>query len=52
MRGVASILAQTQAADPDRFAAVESVIADVKRRGRSDNSLLVVSIHYETLIAR
>ena len=29
MRGVASILAQTQAADPDRCAAVESMIADV-----------------------
>jgi hypothetical protein len=29
MRGVASILAQTQTADPDRFTAVESMIADV-----------------------
>jgi hypothetical protein len=52
MRGVASILAQTRAAEPDRFAAVESVIADVKRRGRSDDGLLVISIDYETLIAR
>ncbi|MDB5604375.1 MAG: hypothetical protein JWP25_1275 [Bradyrhizobium sp.] len=51
MRGVASILAQTQAADPDRFAAVESMMADVKRRGRSDNGLLAVPIHYEMLIA-
>jgi hypothetical protein len=52
MRGVASILAQTQAADPDQFAAIESMIADVKRCGRSDNSLLVVPIRYETLIAK
>jgi hypothetical protein len=29
MRGVASILAQMQAADPDRFAAIESMMADV-----------------------
>jgi hypothetical protein len=52
MRGVASILAQTQAADPDQFAAVESMIADVKRCGRSDNGLLVVPIRYELPIAR
>ena len=52
MRGLASILAQTQAADPDQFAAVESMIADVKRCGRSDNGLLVVSIRHELLIAR
>ena len=29
MRGVASILAQMQAADSDRFAAIESMMADV-----------------------
>jgi hypothetical protein len=29
MRGVASILAQMQAADPDRSAAIESMMADV-----------------------
>ena len=52
MRGVASILAQTQMADPNRFVAVESMIADVKRCGRSDNGLLVVPIRYELLIAR
>ncbi len=51
MRGVASILAQTQAADPDRCAAVEGMIADVKRCGRSDNGLLVVPIRYELPIA-
>jgi hypothetical protein len=51
MRGVASILAQTQAADPDRFAAVESMIADANRCGR-DNGLLVASIRHEILIAR
>jgi hypothetical protein len=50
MRGVASILAQkTQATDPDRFAAVESMIADVNRCGRSDNG---VPIRHEILIAR
>jgi len=52
MRGVASILAQTQAADPDRFATVQSMIADVKRCGRSDNCLLVVPIRDEILLAR
>jgi hypothetical protein len=52
MRGVANILAQTQTADPDRLAAVESMIADVNRCGRSHNGLLVVATHYEILIAR
>jgi hypothetical protein len=32
-----SIVTQTPAADLDRFAAIESMIAKVKRRGRSDN---------------
>jgi hypothetical protein len=52
MRGVASVLAQTQAADPGRFAAVESMIADANRCWRSDNGLLVVPIRHEILIAR
>jgi hypothetical protein len=52
MRGIASILVQSQADDPDRFAAVESMIADVNRCGRSDNGLLVVPIRHEILIAR
>jgi hypothetical protein len=52
MRSVASILAQTRAADPDRCAAVESMIADVNRCGRSDDGLLVVPIRHEILIAR
>jgi hypothetical protein len=51
MRGVASILAQTQAADPDRSAAVENMIAGVNRYGRSDNGLLAVS-NPPRLIAR
>ena len=51
MRGVASILAQTQAADPSPFAAVKSMIADVNRSWRSDNGLLVVPIRHEILIA-
>jgi hypothetical protein len=46
MCGVASIL------NPDRFAAVESIIADADRCGRSDNGLLVVPIRHEILIAR
>jgi len=29
MRGVAGIFVQTEAADPDRFAAIESIMADV-----------------------
>ena len=52
MRGVASILAQAQAADPDRFAAVESMIADLNRCRRNDNGLLVVPIRHEILTAR
>ena len=46
MWGVASIL------DPDPFTAVESMVADVNRCGRSDNGLLVVPIDHEILIAR
>jgi hypothetical protein len=38
MRGIA----KTQAADPDRFEAVERRVADVKRCRRSDDGLLVV----------
>lgn len=52
MWGVTSILAQTQAADPSRFAAVESMIADANRSWRSDNGLFVVPIRREILIAR
>jgi hypothetical protein len=45
MWGVASIVAQTQAADPDGFAPVESMAADVNPCGRNDDGLLVVPIH-------
>jgi hypothetical protein len=51
MRGVAGILALTQATDPNRFAAVESMFPDVNRRRRSDESLLVVLVRLEILIA-
>jgi hypothetical protein len=51
MRGVASIVAQTQAADPSPFAAVESMIADLNRSWRSDHGVLVVPIRHEILIA-
>jgi hypothetical protein len=52
MPGIASIFAQTQAADPDRLAVVESsMVADVNRCGRSDNRLLIVPIRHEILIA-
>ena len=45
MRGVASTLAQTQAADPDRFAPVESMTADVTPCGRNDDGLFGRSNH-------
>jgi hypothetical protein len=44
MRGVASTLAQTQAADPHRFAPVESMTADVTPCGRNDDGPLVVPV--------
>jgi hypothetical protein len=34
----ASVLAQTQTADPDRLAAIESMIADVNQWGRSETA--------------
>lgn len=49
MRGVANILVHTQAADPDRFKAIERMIADVNRCWRSDDGLLVVPIRHEYL---
>ena len=40
MWGVASTLAQTQAADSDRFAPVESMTAGVTPCGRNDDGLI------------
>jgi len=37
MWGVVSILAPTQAADPDRFTPLESMTADVNPCGRNDD---------------
>ena len=52
MPGVDSTLALTQMVGSDRLAIIESMVADVKRRGQGDNIALAVPIRDEIPIAR